>query len=86
MKTPEEIKEIAQEWAVNNAEISFAENSALNRGYVKGYTQCQEDNSNKYIFTKDELQKLIVEFVGFPHDHNEARGSIATRFIESLNK
>ena len=43
MKTQEEIKQLANEWAVNNAEISFAENSSLNKGYIKGYTQCQED-------------------------------------------
>ena len=58
MKTQEEIKQMANEWAVNNAEISFAENSSLNKGYIKGYNQCQEDMADVIASLKEQLREF----------------------------
>lgn len=82
MKTREEIEQLANEWAVNNAEISFAENSSLNKGYIKGYTQCQEDMADKK-YTEEDLHTILrLRKEWYSHtDKNVVRD-----FIQSLNK
>lgn len=52
---------------------------------VSNSTQEALQNKN-FNLTEEEMVDLIVDFVGFPHPHNEARGSIAKRFVQSLNK
>ncbi|MFY8165481.1 MAG: hypothetical protein ACOVJ8_02745 [Sediminibacterium sp.] len=82
MKNKEEIEQLANEWAVNNAEISFAENSSLNKGYIKGYTQCQEDMADKK-YTEEDLHTILrLRKEWYSHtDKNAVRD-----FIQSLNK
>lgn len=57
MKTPEEIKKISNQWAIENADETMATNSSLNRGFIAGYTLCQQDNCNKI----KELMDIIIE-------------------------
>jgi hypothetical protein len=47
MKTQEEIEKLANEWALSNSDVTMWTNSSLNKGYIKGYTQCQEDMTDK---------------------------------------
>lgn len=41
MKTKEEIEQLAERWL---AETPIKEWGGVENGYIKGYTQCQEDN------------------------------------------
>ena len=44
MKPKDEIEKLANEWSLINSDDTMESNSSLNKGYVAGYTQCQEDN------------------------------------------
>ena len=54
-------------------------------GFKDGFEYVMELNK-EFQFTKEELVKMLIDFVGFPHDYNEPRGSIAERFVESLQQ
>lgn len=77
VKTQKEIEKLANEWAVNNAEISFAENSSLNKGYIKGYSQCQEDMVDKIEIKWNEYRTVT---------NNEDAWLFKQWLISSLNK
>lgn len=55
MKTQEEIEQLANEWSLINSDDTMETNSSLNKGYIKGYTQCQEDNKDEYRWTYSEI-------------------------------
>lgn len=78
IKTPEEIKNLANKWALENADETMETNSALNRGFIGGYTKWQKDNTDKK-YTIKEVEKY--------HDIRATQGiSNANKYIESLNK
>ena len=54
-------------------------------GFKDGFEYAMELNK-EFQFTKEELVKMLIDFVGFPHDYNEPRGSIAERFVQSLQQ
>jgi hypothetical protein len=45
-------------------------------------------NGAKYMaekmYSEEQLFKILLDFVEFPHDHNEGRGSIINRFLMEL--
>jgi hypothetical protein len=41
---------------------------------------------NKRMYSEKQLFKILLDFVEFPHDHNEGRGSIINRFLKELKK
>lgn len=89
VKTQKEIEKLANEWAVNNAEISFAENSSLNKGYIKGYSQCQEDMVDKIKEAVNLLDKIVENtelFFGYDVANKNSNIRNAKIFIKSLNK
>jgi hypothetical protein len=47
MKSPEEIKRLGSQWALDNADRTMETNSALNRGFIGGYTECQKYMANE---------------------------------------
>ena len=75
MKTKEEIEQLADGWL---AETPIKEWGGVRNGYIKGYTQCQEDMSNKK-YTKDDIYMALE----FGRSHSSMTDK---QFIESLNK
>ena len=56
-------------------------------GFFSGFQKALEIlGDKKFQFTKEELVRLLVDFVGFPHPHNEPRGSISERYVQSLQQ
>jgi len=88
MKSKEEIEQLANEEYKDKLHNPFF--TAAPMGYIKGYTQCQEDMAKKY--TEEDLRKAImvgIEFESgdYPEGFNYKLGmSIEDYFIESLNK
>lgn len=52
MKTKEEIEQLANDFADDAHGSPTA--TFLEKGYIKGYTQCQEDNKDKK-YTKEQI-------------------------------
>jgi hypothetical protein len=58
MKTTEEIKNLANKWALENADETMENNSALNRGFINGYTKCQQDSSEITSFFEEIWEQM----------------------------
>lgn len=65
MKTPEEIEKMAADHAhlkpnFDRADEEYYNVTGINayESFIKGYTQCQQDNSDK-IFTKEDIKKAF---------------------------
>lgn len=92
MKTPEEIRSLGNQWALDNADETMATNSALNKGFRGGYNQCQEDNTDKK-YTEEDLREAIKKakkyFVEFPFGLKEGNGVrfvyTSDKIVESIN-
>jgi hypothetical protein len=76
MKTQEEIKELANEWSLINSDDTMETNSSLNKGYINGYTQCQEN-----MIEELEMHVLINE-----HDWNRNPQAQFRDFVEQFKK
>jgi hypothetical protein len=48
--------------------------------------QAAERAQTSRMYSEEELFKILLDFVEFPHDHNEGRGSIINRFLMELKK
>jgi hypothetical protein len=81
MKTKEEIEQLAQEWFLNDKSLAYGEEF----GFIKGYTQCQEEMADKK-YTEEDIMKAVV----FGYRQNGRNGHIddeeEKEFINSLNK
>ena len=70
MKTKEEIEQLAE------SKFNVAYQPYSKRGYIEGYTQCQEDMAKKY--TEEDIYRAI--------DFGRCHTSMTdTQFINSLN-
>ena len=80
MKTRQEIEQLAQEEYKDNLHNPFF--TAAPMGYIKGYTQCQEDMADKK-YTEEDLHTILrLRKEWYSHtDKNVVRD-----FINSLNK
>jgi hypothetical protein len=80
MKTREEIEQLANEEYKDNLHNPFF--TAAPMGYIKGYTQCQEDMADKK-YTEEDLHTILrLRREWYSHtDKNVVRD-----FINSLNK
>lgn len=89
MKSKEEIEQLAKEEYKDNLHNPFF--TAAPMGYIKGYTQCQEDNADKK-YTKEDIIKAIeigvnAEAGDYPKGFSYKLGiSLEDYFINSLNK
>jgi|JI10StandDraft_1071094.scaffolds.fasta_scaffold46334_10 hypothetical protein len=93
MKTPKEIEQLANEYILQPK----YDDKGHKGSFIKGYTKCQEDNSNKK-YTEEDLRKafsqgldtyLIDGYKSSPIIENRKRLSEDERFdkfINSLNK
>jgi hypothetical protein len=79
MKTPEEIEKSAEEW-MKGKEL-YATYDAHITGFIKGYTQCQQDN---FV----ELLKWVETqvFYSDPNDGALISYDVLVDKIKSLNK
>ena len=76
MKPKDEIEKLADNWSLINSDDTMETNSSLNKGYINGYTQCQED-----MIEKLEMHILINEDDWNRNPHTQLKD-----FINSLNK
>lgn len=89
MKTQQEIEQLAKEEYKDNLHNPFF--TAAPMGYIKGYTQCQEDIVDKK-YTEADIRKAInvgisAEAGDYPDGWSFKLGiSLEDYFINSLNK
>lgn len=57
-----DVKKIANNWALENADSTMESNSALNKGFIFGYNQCLEDNKEKK-YTEAQVKEACRLFV-----------------------
>ena len=80
--TQETLKEAAERYAHNYFNMHETNNyKALKQGYEAGAKEMAER-----MYSEEQLFKILLDFVEFPHDHNEGRGSIINRFLKELKK
>lgn len=91
MKTKEEIEQLAEKAIpLSNENIDYVEFAKHDRKqWVKGYTQCQEDNKDKKYTEEDmigffdwSLGMEVVEMIC----NNKTKQEIFQAYINSLNK
>jgi hypothetical protein len=87
MKSKEEIKQLAKEVHYASANQGLDANGCFNQyqGFIKGYTQCQEDMADKK-YTEEDMRQ-VFEF-GLMNNFNviEINNDNFKYFINSLNK
>jgi hypothetical protein len=62
----------------------FPKLNAHAREILSNVKTLPEPNNKPILYNEDELFQILMDFVAFPHDHMEPRGSIITRFLEEL--
>jgi len=89
MKTKEEIKQLAKDFADDAHGSPTA--TFLEKGFINGYTQCQEDMADKK-YTEADIRKAInvgisAEAGDYPDGWSFKLGiSLEDYFINSINK
>jgi hypothetical protein len=89
MKTREEIEKLANEEYKDNLHNPFF--TAAPMGYIRGYTQCQEDNDGKKYTEEDviNLMFMATKWDTFKEGDIEYKMDMSVFFkyiINSLNK
>lgn len=86
MKSREEIEQLANEYA---KQFDYAEDSSPFLDYIEGYTQCQEDMTDKK-YTEEDIRKVIDETLKACNiAQKESYGDLeidTNKIINSLNK
>ena len=85
MKTQEEIKELANEWSLINSDDTMETNSSLNKGYINGYTQCQEDMVNNFLSLIEEFKEKELPNRNVPY-HYESEIASGLKYFEIFIK
>lgn len=84
MKTQQEIEQLAKEEYKDNLHNPFF--TAAPMGYIKGYTQCQEDMIKEY--TKDDIDEMALDYIintgGLPQTIEDWKTAL-WKFYEKLN-
>ncbi len=83
MKTKEEIEQLALEYSNigKEAGLTHKEYTLENLGFIKGYTQCQEDMVDKK-YTEDDLKKAM----NYASQITNNKMKYIEDYINSLNK
>jgi len=83
------IENLANKWALDNAEETMATNSALNKGFKGGFNSCVRLNEDKK-FTLDDMNKLSVEIWEWintdKYGAKQNLESVTNNFIQSITK
>ena len=86
MKTIEEIENKANDWLVETPIEAWG---GAENGFIKGYTQCQEDMADKK-YTEEDIRKVIDETIKACNiSQKESYGDLeidTDKIINSLNK
>ena len=94
MKSKEEIEQLASKrftikQFIGEDDYNRSETIAARCGYVKGYTQCQEDMADKIKEAVNLLDKIVENtelFFGWDVANKNSNIRNAKIFIKSLNK
>ncbi len=83
MKSKEEIEQLALEYSNigKEAGLTHKEYTLENLGFIKGYTQCQEDMADKK-YTEDDLKKAM----NYASQITNNKMKYIEDYINSLNK
>jgi hypothetical protein len=77
MKTKEEIEQLANDDIYSSDDMAFS-------GYIRGYTQCQEDNKNNLFIAKyliaSKLKIYLKELTDEGIIHPDVRDNIISYF------
>jgi hypothetical protein len=85
------IKSLASNWALDNPDKTLATNSALNRGFIGGYTQALKANADKK-FTLEDMENVVGEVVAeikrwFSNEGDKrSTDEVVKEFINSITK
>jgi hypothetical protein len=82
MKTKDEIKKLANEWSLINSDDTMESNSSLNKGYVAGYTQCEEDNK----YSEEDIRKVIFTSFLLGVDRGNYSKELEDKLIEQFKE
>ena len=82
MKSKEEIEQLAERWL---AETPIKEWGGVENGYIKGYSQCQEDMADKK-YTEEDLRQAIERTYRYVDNDGWSLDYIKEDIINSLNK
>ena len=82
MKTKEEIEQLAE------SKFNVAYQPYSKRGYIEGYTQCQEDMADKKL-DEDDIKEMALDYIintgGLPKTIEEWQNALG-KFYQSLTK
>jgi len=77
------MKQSAVEWLFNQIAKDIL---GLEYDYADDLEKAKQMESEQKGYTEEQLYKILIDFSCFPHPHEEPRGSIAMRFIQSLKQ
>ena len=73
----------AVEWLVDEIEKVFVNQDIKN---TKVFDQAKEMEKEQRGYSEEDLFKILLDFVAFPHHDMEPRGSIIERYLNELSK
>jgi tRNA(His) 5'-end guanylyltransferase len=85
------MKQTAVEWLETRAE-EREKNNPNESAYwhlkqlQKDFDQAKEMEKEQKVYSKEDLFKILLDFVAFPHHDMEPRGSIIERYLNELSK
>jgi hypothetical protein len=85
MKPKDEIKKLANEWSLINSGDTMENNSSLNKGYIAGYTQCEEDMVNNFLSLIEEFKEKELPNRNVPY-HYESEIASGLKYFEIFIK
>jgi hypothetical protein len=85
MKPKDEIKKLANEWSLINSGDTMENNSSLNKGYIAGYTKCQEDMVNNFLSLIEEFKEKELPNRNVPY-HYESEIASGLKYFEIFIK
>ena len=50
------------------------------------WSEAKEMEKEQKVYSKEDLFKILLDFVAFPHHDMEPRGSIIERYLNELSK
>jgi hypothetical protein len=66
-----------------NNELLYGHSKDLQLAYKAGVVDSVKWQAER-MYTDEDLFKILLDFVAFPHDHMESRGSIIERYLKEL--
>jgi hypothetical protein len=77
------MKQTAVEWLINELEKHYVKVDLKN---TTVFLQAKEIEKEQQGYSEEDLFKILLDFVAFPHDYMEPRGSIIERYLKGLKK